>query len=212
MKNTQNTTKYKSIELFLLFFALPVFLATSISNYIKLPIAIIGIIYVAILLVKAKQWKTQIIGSNTRKKFWIRLIVLSLLILVLGIVILMRFDPSLLFKMPRTKPLVWISILFIYSFLSALPQELVYRKFFFMRYENLFSNRKLFLFLNVLCFSLCHLFLKNLWVIIITLLGGILFTYTYEKIRSVKWVFLEHSTYGYLVFTVGLGTMLAFPE
>jgi len=28
---------------------------------------------------------------------------------------------------------------------------------------------------------------------------------------SIKWVSLEHSIYGNLVFTVGLGTMLAFP-
>lgn len=212
MKNIQNTIKYKSIELFLLFFVLPVVLATSITPYLKLPIAIIGVIYVAVLLIKAKQWKTPIIDTSVQKQFWIRLIVLSLLILILGIVILLQLDSSLLFKVPRNKPLLWIGILFVYSFASVLPQELVYRKFFYMRYEDLFSNRKLFLFLNVLCFSLCHLFLKNLWVIIITLLGGILFTYTYEKTRSVKWVSLEHSIYGYLVFTVGLGTMLAFPE
>lgn len=212
MKNIQNSTKYKSIELFILFFALPVFLATKAHRYVKFSLAIIGVIYVTTLLIKAKQWKKPIIASHIIKQLKNRLVIFSILILILGIIILQIYDPSQLFKVPQTKPLLWVIILFVYSFLSVLPQELIYRKFFYMRYEGLFSNKKLFFCLNVICFSLCHLFLKNIWVTIITLLGGIFFAYTYEKTRSVKWVSIEHSIYGNLVFTVGLGTMLAFPE
>jgi len=211
LKNIQNTVKYKSIELFILFFVLPVFLATPFQVYIKLPFVIAGVLYVALLLVQAKQWSVPKVKSIILKTYWMRLLIISTFILVLGVILLQIYDPSQLFKVPKSKPLLWVVILFVYSFISVIPQELIYRKFFYMRYEDLFSSKKLFLFMNVLCFSLCHLFLKNFWVIVITLIGGVFFTYTYEKTRSIKWVSIEHAIYGNLVFTVGLGTMLAFP-
>jgi len=95
--------------------------------------------------------------------------------------------------------------------LSVIPQELIYRGFFYNRYQSLFSNKQLFSILNVVCFSWCHLFLLNVWVMIITVLGGILFVYTYEKEKNILWTIVEHSLYGNLVFTLGLGQMLAFP-
>lgn len=211
MKTIQNSAKYKSIELFLLFFLLPVLLASPIYKYIKFSIVGIAVIYVAYFLIKAKQWKSPKVDALIKTQFWKRITVFSSAILILGIVILQIYDPSQLFKVPQHKPLLWVTILFVYSFFSVLPQELIYRKFFYMRYESLFQNKKLFFCINVLCFSLCHLFLKNIWVILITLLGGILFTYTYQKTKSVTLVTIEHSIYGNLVFTVGLGTMLAFP-
>ncbi len=186
-------------------------LASAVHRYAKLTIVAIAVIYVATFLIQAKQWKAPKIDTLIKNQFWKRITVFSISILVLGIAILQIYDPSQLFKVPQNKPLLWVTILFVYSFLSVLPQELIYRKFFYMRYEDLFSNKKLFFCMNVLCFSLCHLFLKNFWVILITLLGGILFAYTYEKTRSVQLVSIEHSIYGNLVFTVGLGTMLAFP-
>jgi len=157
LKNIQNTVKYKSIELFLLFFALPVFLATSFSKYVKFTFVVMGIIYVGYLLIRAKQWKIQEIVAVTRKNLLLRMAVFSILILILGIIIIQFYDPTLLFKVPRTNPLLWVIILFVYSFLSVIPQELVYRKFFYMRYADLFKSKKLFFCINVLCFSLCHL-------------------------------------------------------
>lgn len=170
-----------------------------------------AVIYVAVLLAKSKQWKTQKVTTPIKIQFKKRIALFSIAILLLGICILQIYDPSQLFKVPQKNPLLWVTILFVYSFFSVLPQELIYRKFFFWRYQSLFVNKKLFFCINVLCFSLCHLFLKNIWVILITLLGGILFTYTYQKTKSVKLATIEHSIYGNLVFTVGLGTMLAFP-
>jgi len=73
LKNIQNTVKYKSIELFLLFFALPVFLATSFSKYVKFTFVIMGIIYVGYLLIRAKQWKIQEIVAVTRKNLLLRM-------------------------------------------------------------------------------------------------------------------------------------------
>ncbi len=212
MKNTVNSPIYKSIELFILFFIFPVLIASSIVVYAKFILGGVGVFYVSILLLWDKQWRTPKISMSIQRSFWIRIISLSILFLGIGIGILWIYDSSQLFKVVKTKPILWIQILFLYSFLSVLPQELIYRKFFYLRYENLFQNKSFLFCLNVLCFSLCHLFLKSFWVLLITIIGGILFTYTYEKTRSVLWTSIEHAIYGNLIFTVGLGTMLAFPS
>ncbi|WP_238527994.1 CPBP family glutamic-type intramembrane protease [Aquimarina agarivorans] len=134
-----------------------------------------------------------------------------MLLLVSGIILIKLYDKSLLFQVVKQKPGLWVTILFVYTFFSVFPQEVVYRKFFYERYQPLFDNKRFFFLLNVSCFMLCHLFLKSILVLIITFLGGCFFAYTYEKEKSITWVSLEHALYGNLVFTLGLGEMLAFP-
>ena len=92
-----------------------------------------------------------------------------------------------------------------------LPQEIIYRTFFFERYASLVDNKWLFIFINAILFSLAHLFLKSPLVQIITFIGGLLFAFTYLKTRSTILVSIEHALYGCWLFTVGMGEMLAFP-
>ena len=199
------------MELFLLFFLLPIVLAAPLFKEAKIAIVATGIIYVGVLLFTNSKSIFKITPPKNTNTFWKRMTSVSITILVLGIVIVQYWNPEYLFKVPINQPLLWATILIVYSFFSVLPQEIVYRKFFFWRYKDLIKNEKLFLFLNVLCFSLCHLFFKNIWVILVTLAGGLFFTYTYYKTKSIKLVSVEHAIYGNLVFTVGLGNMLAFP-
>jgi membrane protease YdiL (CAAX protease family) len=132
-------------------------------------------------------------------------------IFFVGAVMVYFYNPTLLFSIVINKPHIWIFILFIYAFLSVVPQEIIYRHFFFKRYENLFEDKKMFLLLNMFCFSLCHLFLLNIMVLLLTFIGGGLFAYTYQQEKSMLWVCAEHTLYGYLIFTLGIGEMLAFP-
>jgi len=103
-------------------------------------------------------------------------------------------------------------ILFIYSFFSVYPQELIFRTFYFQRYECLFQNKNLFIFINATVFALAHLFFKNSLVIVLTFLGGLLFAFTYKKTKSTLLVTIEHAIYGCWLFTVGMGEMLGFPS
>ena len=109
------------------------------------------------------------------------------------------------------KPIKWLVLLFVYSFFSVYPQELVYRTFFFKRYDGLFKNEALFIFVNAILFSLAHLFFGSTLVLILTFLGGFLFAYTYKKTQSTLLVSIEHALYGCWLFTVGMGEMLGFP-
>lgn len=204
---------FKILELFLLFVVVPGLLATSLPGYVKLSSVICALLYVCFVSYKNR---TGIINFKiTYKKppvaFVIRVAIVSVLLIALGVVLIQFIDSSLLFIVVKQKTLLWVVILFVYAFLSVIPQELIYRRFFYNRYSSLFSNKKLFSIINVICFSWCHVFLNNIWVMLITVLGGILFVYTYEKERNLRWVVIEHSIYGNLVFTLGLGQMLAFP-
>ena len=100
----------------------------------------------------------------------------------------------------------------MYSFFSVYPQELIYRTFYFQRYEMLFKNRAIFIFVNAVIFSLAHMFLRNSLVLLLTFLGGILFAITFHRTRSTLLVSIEHIIYGSWLFTVGMGEMLAFPS
>ena len=96
---------------------------------------------------------------------------------------------------------------FIYSIFFIYPQELIYRTFFFQRYEAFFNNAVLFIFINATLFSLAHLFFRHTLVIILTFFGGILFVLTYKKTKSTVLGSLEHAIYECWLFTVGMGEM-----
>jgi membrane protease YdiL (CAAX protease family) len=103
-------------------------------------------------------------------------------------------------------------ILIFYTFFSVYPQELIYRTFFFQRYQSLLKNESLFILINAVVFSLAHIFFKNTLVLFSTFIGGIIFAYTYKKTKSTLLVSIEHAIYGCWLFTVGMGNMLGFPS
>ena len=108
-------------------------------------------------------------------------------------------------------PKLFVVILGVYTFLSVWPQEIIYRSFFYKRYQDLCSSKIVFMVLNAVIFSLAPVFLKNILVLILTFIGGLLFIYTYTKTKSTTLVSIEHALYGNWLFTVGMGQMLAFP-
>ena len=121
-------------------------------------------------------------------------------------------NPDALFNVIKVKPTMWISFICIYSFLSVIPQEIIYRSFYFERYKKIFPNKTLFIFSNALVFSLGHIFFNNLLVSVITFIGGLIFAYTYKKTKSMLLVSIEHAIYGCWLYTVGFGEILGFPS
>ena len=209
--NIQSST-YKLSELFILFILFPISLTIDYPIWIKFLIGISGFIYVIYFLLKVEKKRFKISLNINWKPFWKATIVKLLLIILITTLYVWFTDSSQLFVVLRTKPILWVVILFVYSFLSVYPQELLYRTFFFQRYQSLFKNENLFMFVNAILFSLGHLFFKNALVIVLTFLGGLLFAFTFNKTKSTLLVSIEHAIYGCWLFTVGMGTMLGFPQ
>lgn len=204
------TRSILAIELFLLFFVLPCILATSLDKKIKIISVLSGILYVIVIGISKRHF-TRIVIKLPSKSYILRVLVLSLTLFALGYFIMKYTRPNALFNMPKNQTGLWIMILFIYAFISVFAQELLYRRFFFNRYGRFFKNEKLLFFVNVICFSLCHIFLHTAWVLVATAIGGTLFSYTYIKEKSLFWTCVEHALYGNLIFTLGIGAELAFP-
>jgi len=205
-------TKYKLTEFFLVFIVIPVSFAISFPGWIKLVIGVFGFLYIIFVLLRVEKKKFAIAKNLNWKSFFKQTLIKLIGIAVITTAYVYFTKSSDLFIVLREKPLLWIGILFFYSVFSVYPQELIYRTFYFQRYEALFKNENLFLFINAIVFSLAHLFFRNSLVIILTSLGGLLFAFTFNKTKSTLLVSIEHAIYGCWLVTVGMGAMLGFPN
>lgn len=203
---------YKLTEFFLIFIIAPICMVINFSIWIKLCIGIIGFVYIIFVLLKVEGSRFKINHNLNWNQFWKQTFIKLIGIAIITTFYMLFSDKESLFVVMLNKPLMWMMLLFIYSFFSVYPQELIYRTFYFKRYETLFSNKKLFIFVNAIVFSLAHLFFKNTLVIVLTFLGGILFATTFNKTKSTLLVSIEHAIYGCWLFTVGMGNMLGFPS
>ena len=206
------SSKYKLSELFILFVLFPIAIAIDFPIWIKFIIGFLGFLYVVYVLLRVEKNSFKLSSTINWRGFWKATLLKFLFIAFITFLYVWFTDKSQLFIVVRTKLLLWIVILFVYSFLSVYPQELLYRTFFFQRYRSLLSNEKLFIFMNAIFFSLGHLFFKNTLVIVLTFLGGLLFAFTFNKTKSTLLVSIEHAIYGCWLFSVGMGSMLGFPS
>ncbi len=205
------TTLYRGVELFLLFILLPLSFLIDYPIVIKIILTLLGFVYILILLKRSGLLKLTFPSKAYWRPFWREtLIKLIVVVLVTGLYVFF-IAPDKLFSVLIKKPQLWIMILFIYTFLSVWPQEIIYRTFFYDRYAALVKNKWLLIFINAILFSLAHLFLRSFLVQVLTFVGGVLFAYTYQKTKSTTLVSIEHAIYGNWLFTVGMGEMLAFP-
>jgi membrane protease YdiL (CAAX protease family) len=113
--------------------------------------------------------------------------------------------PQLLFGFVRTQPIFWLLIMFLYPLLSVVPQEIIFRSFFFTRYRHLFVRPMAIIAASGFAFGYAHILFHNWLAPILCLIGGVIFAQTYATHRSLKLVALEHALYGDFLFTVGLG-------
>ena len=203
---------YKLSEFFVIFILIPVVFTFQFNAWIKLSIGLIGFAYIVVLLLRVEKLLFKI-ASNLKWKIFFKDTFLKLLLIAFITFLFVFFtDKDAFFNVMLHKPKLWVIILFVYSFFSVYPQELIYRTFFFQRYKELISNETLFLFINAIVFSLGHIFFRNTLVLILTFFGGLLFAFTYSKTKSTLLVSIEHAIYGSWLFTVGMGDMLGFPS
>lgn len=110
-----------------------------------------------------------------------------------------------LFSFPRQRTELWLLVLVLYPLVSALAQELIFRVFLFHRYRALFATPGRRVLASAAAFALAHLILGNWQAPALSLLGGLLFAWTYARTRSLPLVVLEHGLWGDWLFTLGLG-------
>lgn len=191
----------KKLEFFFIFLIIPstiFFLDSSIIIFLTL--YLVSIFSLVILYFD----KTFLFTSLKKKIDWKFVIIFSVIFFFLGFFYVLLVDKNLLFIFPKTNFKLWLIVIFIYPFLSVIPQELVYRVFFFQRYFPNINRFYFPMFLNLVVFAYGHLVFSNMHAIIITAIVSPIFTYAYLKKSFLTCVIL-HTLGGQIIFTLGLG-------
>lgn len=123
----------------------------------------------------------------------------------LATALVLLMEPARLFSFPRTRPLFWLVVLLLYPPLSAFPQELIHRAFFFKRYQSLFGTGLGMSLASAAAFSWLHVIYGNVPALLLSLAGGVVLAEVYRRNGSLFWTSVEHAGYGILVFSIGLG-------
>ena len=112
------------------------------------------------------------------------------------------------FSMPRNSFYDWLMLLLLYPILSVMPQELIFRTYFFHRYKRIMPSKTVRIIISASVFALAHIVYANVLAVLLAFLGGLLFSYTYAQSRSTFACVIEHSLWGLWMFTLGLGDVL----
>ena len=113
--------------------------------------------------------------------------------------------PARLLALPQERPSRWLLGLVLYPFLSAWPQEVLYRAFFFRRYAVLFGTPGALVVGSGVAFALLHLVYPNPVAPLLSLPAGLILAWRYGRHGRLGPVWLEHVLYGLLLFSLGLG-------
>lgn len=136
-------------------------------------------------------------------------------IMMIGGIVAWR--PELWLAFPRERPTIFAAVMILYPLLSVYPQEVIWRTFFFHRYQPLFGAGRSpsagwlagvswpMVLVSGLAFGWMHCVFNNWVAVLLTIPGGWLFAFTYARTRSTAAVWLEHAFWGCFAFTIGLG-------
>jgi uncharacterized protein len=192
------------LESVVLYILPPLLMLTGVlPKFFVMPLLWIGMLYALFVLRRGGRKKLHF-NIDTE---YLPLMLFRFTLLGIAMTLFTRyFYPDMLFSLPMQHPALWLLILLLYPLLSVLPQEIIFRAFFTHRFGTVLSHRWLFLLANAFLFAYVHALFGNLLAIVFTFLGGLIFMSTYLRTRSVAMSVIEHSLYGDLVFTLGIGS------
>ncbi|GAC88503.1 hypothetical protein Gbth_044_056 [Gluconobacter thailandicus F149-1 = NBRC 100600] len=163
-----------------------------------------GLLWIAALLafLSLRHQKSEVQDfSGEVRRISLRFAVLAPLIILLT----WWVWPDVFLSLPKQRPLFWLLVMVLYPILSVWPQEVLYRAFLFSRYDSLFRLAPVTIGASAVAFGFAHILFLNWIAVGMTLVGGALFASDYSRHRSLTLTCFEHSLYGCLIFTVGLG-------
>ncbi len=190
----------------MVFLGLPSLLTLQSLHLPKLLILLaVTLVCLAVLRRNVPSSAQELWSPHELKHYWPPIVLRLLAFAAVTTVYIWQVTPVMLFALPRQRPWLWVAIMLLYPFLSAYPQEIIYRSFFFHRYRPLFRSEGLLLVSSAVFFGFLHIIYRNPVAIGMALLGGLLFSSTYLRSKSIFVTSFEHALYGMWIFTVGLG-------
>lgn len=118
--------------------------------------------------------------------------------------LVMWLYPERLFYIPRTDPGLMVVILFGYSFVSVLPQEIAFRAYAAWRMDRAGLGFWAALVVSSVLFGWVHIVFGAWLSVLLSTLAGLSFYHNYRSTGSLAAVWVEHSLVGIGIFALGL--------
>lgn len=193
---------YHVPELIILFIIVPVlYVWDAVPVHKVIPLVVLLVYCGGILLIRK-----PVNPYRLRVKANWKIILLIFIVISVSVYLFIYLyvnDSGLLADLSENRKLLYMILM--YPLLSAVPQEIIFREFFFYRYGAIFRSPALLLTVNTLLFSFAHIYFASGIATIFTLVGGAIFALTYMQTRSLLIVSIQHSLYGLMILSSGLG-------
>ena len=190
-----NRKKQKLIEIFLitLFFFIFIIL-------FQLQSFVIVILLLASLTISLR-FKNDIIEIILPKKKHFLYFIFFDIFLIISMIKLFG-DEFLLSNLDLKKYYFTSVLLLFYLLFSVIPQEIIFRFLFFYKYKDYYNKFEILL-LNSLVFSFCHLIYFDIYILLFSFFGNLLFTFNYMQNKSLLVVIVEHFLLGQTLIILG---------
>jgi len=193
-------------EFVLFFFVLPLLIVYRVLPNLPIPYLLLAALLAFLVLRREPGFQAaDLLSFRHALEYLPRLLIRDGVLLVLLAVAVRIFAPELLFSFVKRSPGFWALVMVAYPLVSVFPQELLYRAFFFNRYQPLFGTGWALLAASALAFGFVHIIFGNWLSVVLCIVGGFLFALTYQRTGSLLLACLDHALYGNFIFTIGLG-------
>ena len=190
-----NRKKQKLIEIFLItFFFFILIISFQLQSFV------IAILLVASLTISLR-FKDDIIKIILPKKKHFLYFIFFDIFLIISMIKLFG-DDFFLNDLDLKKYYFTSFLLLFYLLFSVIPQEIIFRFLFFYKYKDYFNKFEILL-LNSLVFSFCHLIYFDIYILLFSFFGNLLFTFNYMKNKSLLVVIIEHFLLGQTLIILG---------
>jgi len=194
-------------ECAVLFVGVPLAIASGWLSLLVIPLLLIMAIGCGLVLQRVHHLQIRNLFSSKISTGQWRRILAAYAVAVPGLIaMLWIINPTAMWSLMLQRTEIWRLVMVAYPLLSVVPQEIIYRAFFFERYRALFGNQFGIILASATVFSFGHIVFHNWPSILLTFIGGWLFAKTYQATSSLLWVSFEHALYGCAIFTIGYGS------
>ena len=190
-----NRKKQKLIEIFLITFFFFIFIILFQLQYFVIVILLVTSLTISL------RFKNDIIEIILPKKKHFLYFIFFDIFLIISMIKLFG-DEFLLSNLDLKKYYFTSVLLLFYLLFSVIPQEIIFRFLFFYKYKDYFNKFEILL-LNSLVFSFCHLIYFDIYILLFSFFGNLLFTFNYMKNKSLLVVIVEHFLLGQTLIILG---------
>lgn len=216
--NYRNSKSRLITEFILLYLGIPLFLyiLPIITHNITghafslpiIPVLLIFFIVILFILLKDKSFNKSnftILPPIRKKinpyaKIALRFIIGASFLTLL----LLLIKPEVVLSFPKKNLKFWCVVMCCYPLISVYPQGIIYRAFYEHRYAKCFPP-KFQILIGALAFACAHIPFGNIYALLFTFVGGLMFLSTYRATNSLVLAAIEHALFGDFLFTIGWG-------